>query len=345
MKNDHSLTRRTFLGTAAAAGVAATARPAWAKPAKEITTTGAMPEVAFGKTGHTLPVFCQGTATIIESEGDYYGVDVPDRDKCVEMVRAGYDAGIRYFDTARIYGQSEKVCGKALADVKDNCFINSKVLVDAPEKVRPSVEKSLKDLDMDSIDAMQIHGPSIERLGYDGCMPLYEELAKLRDEGLFRFIGITGHSRFEEMYKLIDTGEFDTLLIEFGYFHKGYNTRHSDESVEWREKTVARASELGCGILAMKIMGAYIFGHNAKNLVPDFPEERRAKLAASAIKHVYNDKRIHLLNIGCSKPEDITTNIELLNGDLSYTEEDEALLAEYAALAYDTERVKELRVV
>lgn len=343
-RTDPTLNRRTFLGAAAAAGIAAKAQ-ANPAPAKTIATTGALPDRVFGKTGITLPVLAHGTATLISSESDYYGVPVPERDDAVALVRAGYDAGLRYFDTARIYGQSEKVCGKALADVKDDCFINSKVLVMEPEKVRPSVEKSLRDLDMDSIDAMQIHGPSIERLGYDGCMPLYEELAKLRDEGLFRYIGISGHSRFEEMYKLIDTGEFDTLLIEFGYFHKGYNTRHSEESVEWREKTVARASELGVGILAMKIMGAWVFGHNAAKLVPDFPAEKRARLAAAAIRHVYADERIHLLNIGVSKPEDLTANIALLNSDTTYTEDDKALLAEYAALAYETEQVQEMRVV
>jgi len=89
MNHDHALTRRGFLGTAAAAGMAATARPAAAAPAKTITTTGTMPEVEFGKTGHKLPVFCQGTATIIQSEGDYYGVDVPRTSECIDMIRAG----------------------------------------------------------------------------------------------------------------------------------------------------------------------------------------------------------------------------------------------------------------
>ena len=191
---------------------------------------------------------------------------------------------------------------------------------------------------------MSIHGPSIERLGYDGCMPLYEELVKMKEEGLFRFIGITGHSRFEEMHKLINTGEFDTLLIEFGYFHKGYNTRHSDENIAWREKTVARAHELGVGILAMKVFGAWIFNHNAANLFPDFDETKRAKLAAAAIRHVLADERIHLLNMGCSKPSDIDTNIALLNGDTTYTEEDQTLLAEFAAMAYEHPKVKELRL-
>ncbi len=342
--------RRDFLKTSAlgatAATMASSASHAAAPKDKVITTKpGAIPERAFGKTGHTLPIFAHGGSAMFKGDIAYYGVPLLPLEERIAMVRHGYESGIRYFDTARIYGESEEIIGKALADVRDNVYIASKALVMETDRVRSSVERSLEALGTSYIDCMQIHGPVIERFGYEGCMPMYEELVKLRDEGLIRFIGMTGHSRFEEMYKMIDSGHFDTLLIEYGYFHKGYNTRHSPESVEWRGKCVARAAEQGMGILAMKVFAAWVFNHNSKALVPDFDEEQRAKLARAAIRFVLNDERVQLLNIGISMPSDIDTNIALLNGDTKLTNEDKNILEAFSQKAYLHPMVTDLALV
>ncbi|MBI1317477.1 MAG: twin-arginine translocation signal domain-containing protein [Candidatus Hydrogenedens sp.] len=342
------LDRRGFLkaGALAAAAVSAGADDApKATAPKPIKTAGTMPERVLGRTGYSMPVFGHGGSAMFKGDIAYYGVDLPPLEARIAMVRDGYEKGIRYFDTARIYGESEEIMGAALKDVRENVFIASKAMVAEVDRVRSSVERSLEALGMDYVDSMQIHGPIIERLGYDGCMPIYEEMAKLRDEGLIRFIGITGHSRFEEMYKLIDSGQFDTLLIEFGFFHKGYNTRHSEESVAWREKTVARAAEVNTGVVAMKVLGAWIYSHNSSNLIPDFDEEKRKGLAAAAIRHVLSDERVSVLNIGISLPEDIDANLAILNGDTTYTEADKALLAEFADRAYQHPMVQELKLV
>lgn len=347
--NIHALNRRAFLKGSAALGSAALAAKgahAAVPPQKQITTkAGAIPEKAFGKTGHTLPIFGHGGSAMFKGDIAYYGVPLLPLEERIAMVRHGYDSGIRYFDTARIYGESEEIMGKALADVRDNVFIASKALVMEPDRIRSSVERSLEALGTTYIDTMQIHGPVIERLGYDGCMPMYEELVKLREEGLIRFIGMTGHSRFEEMYKLIDSGHFDSLLIEYGYFHKGYNTRHSPESVAMRNRCVDRAAELGMGIVAMKVFAAWVFNHNSKALVPDFDEEQRSKLARAAIRWVLNDSRVHILNIGISMPTDIDTNIALLNGDTKLTEEDKQILEAFSQKAYLHPMVQELQLV
>lgn len=348
--NIHPLNRRSFLKGSAVIGGAALAIGGGASAAvtreKQITTkAGALPERTFGKTGHTLPIFGHGGSAMFKGDIAYYGVPLLPLEERIAMVRHGYDSGIRYFDTARIYGESEEIMGKALGDVRDNVFIASKALVMEPDRVRSSVERSLEALGTHYIDAMQIHGPVIERLGYDGCMPMFEQMAKLREEGLVRFIGITGHSKFEEMYKLIDRGSFDTVLIEYGYFHKGYNTRHTPESVAMRNKCVDRAAELGMGIVAMKVFAAWVFNHNSKALIPDFDEAQRANLARAAIRWVLNDSRVHILNIGISMPSDIDTNFALLNGDTKLTDEDKQILEAFSQKAYLHPMVQELQLV
>jgi predicted aldo/keto reductase-like oxidoreductase len=347
----NDIDRRGFLKTgigvaAAASALGAGTSHAQAAGTKTITSDLNIPVRKFGKTGYSFPVLGHGGSAMMEKEYQYYGLDDPPSfDDRVKMVRDAFDKGIRYFDNARIYQESEQVMGEALHDVADQLYLASKVLVGEPGQVRPSVEQSLETLKIDRIDCIQIHGPSIERLKYEGAMQLYEELVKLRDEGLIQFIGLTGHNAFEEMYKMIDTGGFDQVLIEFGYFRKGYNTRHSDTTMEWREACVARAHELDMGIVAMKVLGAWIFNHNAPKVVPDYDPEAITKLPTACFRWVMRDERISVLNIGVSYPGDVDRNIAILQGDLAYTNEDRLLLADFSARAYQTERVQEFPVV
>jgi predicted aldo/keto reductase-like oxidoreductase len=99
------------------------------------------------------------------------------------------------------------------------------------------------------------------------------------------------------------------------------------------------------GILAMKVMGASIFGHNAGKLVTDYDRAAVTRLPASAIRWVLNDERIHLLNIGVSVPEDLDANIATVSGDTSLTNDDRLLLASFAEQAYQQEAVQALPVV
>jgi predicted aldo/keto reductase-like oxidoreductase len=345
--SEHSIGRRAFIQAGIATGVlaAGTVDAEQAPAVKTLAGIGNMPARILGRTGLELPIFAFGSAPLMTWEDEYYGIGSGSYDDRVKMVRLGYEKGLRYFDTARIYGDSEKIFGDALGDVRGDIYIASKVLVGSAAEVRKSVEESLATLKMDQVDCMQLHGPVIEAQGYDGCMPFVEELVKMKEEGLFTYIGLTGHSRFEEMYKLIATNIFDTLLVEFGYFHKGYNTLHSNRSVANRDLCVAKASELNMGILAMKVMGASIFGHNAAALVPDYDREAVKKLPPAAIRWVLNDSRIHLLNIGVSVPSDLDANIATINGDTTLTNEDRMLLASFAEQAYLREAVTKLKTV
>lgn len=350
MERRDGLDRRSFLksGLTATAVVAAMghAGGSSAAPAeKSISVSTGLPTRRFGRTGYTLPVLGHGGSAIIERDQGHYGIEVPSFDERVAMVRGAYEKGVRYFDTARIYAESERIYGEALRDVRDDVFIATKPWVDTPEELRANVETSLEELGLDRVDSIQIHGPKIERLKFEGAMKMYEEIEKLRDEGICRFIGLTGHSAFEEMYKMIDTGYFDTVLIEFGYFRKGLNTRHSNMSVEWREQCVARATELDMGVVAMKVLGARIFSHNAKNIVEGMDDAAYARVASAAIKHVYNDPRVHILNIGVSLPGDVDRNIAVLTGDMAMTNDDRLALASFAEKAYRHPSVEDLKIV
>ena len=299
---------------------------------------------AFGKTGRTLPILGMGGSAMVQMFTSAYGVPLLPIDERVAMVRHAYDSGIRYFDTARVYGESEQIVGRGLKGVREHCYVATKCHTPDPTQVRAFVEKSLSELGMDYVDCIQLHSPAIERVGVAGARKIYAELAKLRDEKMCRFIGLTTHVAFEDVYELIGDGGFDQVLLAYGYFRKGMDTMLSNRKLEYRELCLARAHEQGMAIVAMKVLGANILSHNSKVLVPDFDSQQRAKIPPAAIRWVLTDERVSLLNIGVSMPSDIDKNLAVLRGNTELTNDDRELLADFAAKAYQSPSIVEMKV-
>jgi predicted aldo/keto reductase-like oxidoreductase len=347
-KTPTNIDRRSFLktGVHVAAGAAAlTTGLAHAAPAdKKIAVTGKIPTRPFGKTGHVLPVLGHGGSAMVNSWEAAYMVKLDSEEKRVEMVRTAYDKGIRYFDTARVYSESERIMGAALKDVRDNVYIATKVADPRPAKTRESLETSLKELDTDYVDCLQIHSPVMERGGAELGMKVYEEIAKLRDEGLVRFIGLTTHVAFEDVYEMLDTGNFDQVLMAKGYMHRAMTTMLSPSKVEWREKCLARAHELGMAVVAMKTLGANLMGQGTKNILPQADAEVQRKVPAAALRYVLNDQRVSVLNVGVSNLSDLEDNVATMTGDTTLTDDDRMLLASYAEQVYNSDYVKSLQV-
>ncbi len=303
-----------------------------------------LPLRRFGKTGRTLPIFGIGSSSMVQRFIAGYGVPLPSMDERVAMVRAAYDAGVRYFDTARVYGESETIFGRALKGDRKNIFLATKAHTPDPSAVRASLEKSLEDLQTDYVDCLQIHSPAIEAVGFKRSMEIHAAMVKLRDEGLCKHIGLTTHVAFETVHKMIATGGFDQVLLAYGYFRKGMDTMLSPRSVELRDLCLAKAHELGMAIVAMKIFGASIMSHNSLRVVREFDEAKRRKMPAAALRWVASDRRVSMLNIGLSLPSDVEANRKILRGSIAVTPEDKAILAEFSAAAYGSETVKRMRV-
>lgn len=118
----------------------------------------------------------------------YWGDDASDDDR---VVAAAIDAGINFFDTAEMYGdgEAERVLGRALRHRRNEVYVATKVLPHhcAPEKLRAACEASLARLGTDYVDLYQIHWPFRDVPFADA----YGELARLRDEGKIRAIGVS----------------------------------------------------------------------------------------------------------------------------------------------------------
>jgi 1-deoxyxylulose-5-phosphate synthase len=119
----------------------------------------------------------------------------PDADQAIRIVDRSLDLGINFIDTARGYGESEIILGRALRGKRDRVVIASKVAIDEnclndSERLRlaieESIENSLRALQVDTIDLLQIHNAHRKILTNDVVLGT---LSKAQAKGTFRFLG------------------------------------------------------------------------------------------------------------------------------------------------------------
>jgi predicted aldo/keto reductase-like oxidoreductase len=168
------------------------------------------------------------------------------RSEAVRVVRHAYEKGITYFDTARAYGDSEEKIGAALKDVRDEVVIATKTHQRTREDAaRAGLKQSLKNLQTDRIDLVQLHGIDSEEtltkaMGSDGSLMALKEA---KAQGRIDHIGISGHNP-HVLVKAIGTGEFDTVLVPLNVIDRTAT-----------EKLIPLARELDVGVVIMKAVG------------------------------------------------------------------------------------------
>ncbi|MHC4147067.1 MAG: aldo-keto reductase family protein, partial [Planctomycetota bacterium] len=139
---------------------------------------------------------------------------------------------------------------------------------------------------------------------------------------------------------MIESDRFDLCMLSYGYIPRGYNQIWTAKMTELRNACIAKAHQLGMGIAAMKVVGGGFLGAWSGHVVPGFDRKRLERLPAAAIRYVLDDDRIDLLVIGMRLEKEIDANIKTLSGDVKYTFDDRALLAEFCAKAYDSDAIK-----
>lgn len=342
---DKNVKRRDFLKTvtqttAVAVATAGTASAAIPKK-KRISLKGPLPVRTLGKTKTKLPMLYYGGVALVKAWGNPNTEDYR-----VDLLHHAYKRGIRCFDTAGNYLESERIIGKAFKGKnRDKIFLATKTETNDVPEVRKQVEKSLKELQTDYLDLIQIHGaPGLDTMSVQQAMKIHAELVKLQDEGMVRFIGVTSHAQFHKTLELISTGGFDQCMLAYGYLPKGLDQMFSPKLLALREACLKKAQELNVGIIAMKVMNGGILGAFSRRTVPDFDERKRKQLPAAAIRYVMKDKRVDGLVIGMRLKEEIDTNVKTISSRARYSSKDRALLTEFSQKALNSRQLKNLKV-
>jgi aryl-alcohol dehydrogenase-like predicted oxidoreductase len=78
-------------------------------------------------------------------------------EEAVSLLRNAYDGGMRFFDTARAYSDSEEKIGKAFCGMREKVFISSKTMATTKEKFEEDLNTTLTNLKTDYLDLYQLH--------------------------------------------------------------------------------------------------------------------------------------------------------------------------------------------
>ena len=181
--------------------------------------------------------------------GDVYKRQIS-KDAAVSLVRRAYDGGMRFFDTARFYTDSEEKLGEAFAGIRGQIFLATKTAALTEEEFWKDLEVSLGNLKTEYVDLYQFHNPPFCPRPGDGS-GLYEAMRKAKEQGKVRHIGITNH-RLQVAHEAIDSGLYETLQFPFCYL----STEHELELVE-----KCRAANMG--FLAMKGLSGGLLTNSA----------------------------------------------------------------------------------
>jgi len=206
---------------------------------------GPLTRRTLGKTGLQVSILGLGGAPI---------GNLPDHTAAVDVVKACYDAGVNYFDTASAgaYGLSQTRYGAALGGVRDKVVLSTKTRHRTWTQAELDLTQSLTNLKTDHIDLYQIHNvindEDIEFIfARRGVMEMVE---KARRDGKIRFVGVTGHTDPAILNKIISRYSFDTILMPLSV------TDGANKPKSFEAQTLPLAKKLGMGIVAMKTLGA-----------------------------------------------------------------------------------------
>lgn len=188
-----------------------------------------MREITLGSTGITVPQNGFGALP----------VQRVNEETAVKLLRKAYEGGMRFFDTARAYSDSEEKVGAAFEGIRENIYIATKTAAKTPEEFWKQLEISLKNLRTDYIDIYQFHCADQCYVPGDGT-GMYEAMLEAKKQGKIRHIGITAH-KIGVARESIGCGYYETLQFPFSYI----STPQEIELVE-------ECKEHNMGFIAMK---------------------------------------------------------------------------------------------
>ena len=188
-----------------------------------------MKTITLGQTGITTPQNAFGALP----------VQRVNMETAVKILRRAYEGGMTFFDTARVYTDSEEKLGAAFDGMRDKIYIASKTMAKTPEKFWEDLNTTLNNLRTDYLDIYQFHCVGQCYAPGDGT-GMYEAMLEAKAQGKIRHIGITAH-KIGVAEEIVKSGLYETLQFPFSYLA-------TDRDIA----LVKSCEEAGMGFIAMK---------------------------------------------------------------------------------------------
>jgi aryl-alcohol dehydrogenase-like predicted oxidoreductase len=170
-----------------------------------------IPEKFFGRTGHKSKHIIFGAVALAE-------ITQKEADKTLEML---WEYGINHIDVAASYGEAELRVGPWMKKHRSDFFLATKTGKRTYSEAKAELEQSLKNLQTDHVDLWQMHAMVTREeweiaMGPDGALKAFIEA---REQGLVRYLGVTGHGLIAPSmhYRSLERFDFDTVLLPYSY--------------------------------------------------------------------------------------------------------------------------------
>jgi aryl-alcohol dehydrogenase-like predicted oxidoreductase len=210
---------------------------------RTLPSTNPIPKRPLGKTGHEVTIYGLG-GLFTTSRHDRH-------DEAVEIVNRAIDLGVNYIDTSALYGNgaSELNIGTVMKARRNEVFLASKSHDYTYDGTMALVEQSLRRLQTDHLDLYQHH--FLGRLGQLEQLQqkhsARQAFERLRDEGVIRYIGVTGHSS-RVLADALEDYPYDCALITLNA------ARTVMDDPEDLDRFFRLAQEKEVGVIAMKVV-------------------------------------------------------------------------------------------
>ena len=206
-----------------------------------------LPTAMLGKTGVRIPRIAIGLGSRF--------CNIKTNEEAYQLLNFALDNGLYYWDTAWAYENknlgitSEERLGEVVKTRRNEIFLSTKVQSRDPNEAMRQVEMSLKRLQTDHVDMLKIHdiqSADMARLSEKGS--LIDVISKLKEQGITRFIGYSGHTEAEAMKFMADKGIFDSMLMAMNHWNIATNPQKR------QEVAIPAAKSQGMGVILMKVI-------------------------------------------------------------------------------------------
>ncbi|MEH2192520.1 MAG: aldo/keto reductase [Nostoc sp.] len=258
----------------------------------------------FGRTELQMPVFSCGGMRYQFKWEDVPNHEIPaDNQANLEAtIRRAVKIGINHIETARGYGTSEMQLGRILPQFpREKLIVQTKIGPKADAKeFRETFEQSLKNLQLDYVDLLGLHGINhTDSFDYSirpgGCLEVAQQL---QAEGKVRFIGFSTHGSTNIIVQAINTNLFDYVNLHWYYINQW----------NWAAIEAAKRHDMGVFIISPSNKGGLLYE----------PPQKLVDLCAPLSPMVFNDlfclshQEVHTLSVGAAKPEDFDEHLKTL---------------------------------
>ena len=308
-------------------------------------------------TGLEVTELSFGTSSL-GSMPDTYGYEVSE-DRAQKTLNRFFQGPVNMLDTSRNYamGESEKRIGKAIKENGGwpNGFLlstkldrNMDTLVLDKNRVRESLEESLKMLNVDSVDILFLHDPEYAKditdiTKKDGAM---DELFKIKNEGLAKAAGVA-MGKVDIMFPLLKDWDFDVIINHNRYTLLNREANEMYDYASSKNIAIFNAAPYAGGVLAKgpdNFKKITYQDATEEKLAPAREFEKVCKkhnveLGAAALQFSLRDNRITSTICGVTSVESIEKNLAWANAEISGEFWDEVLKLPFSSNDPESDRV------